>query len=156
MHHPNGGPLWRIVSTEPAVRLRPAGSPQGQRGLDPLELSDEQLQQIADAMQERPGVPGGASGDNPRLASGYTYLGQFVDHDLTFDASSSAQRRIDPEGRLSFRSPRFDLVTGSTAPDRSTSPSSTTRTARGPGRCSYWTAATPARWTCRATVRGGR
>lgn len=90
-------------------RLRPAGSPQGQRGLDPLELSDEQLQQIADSMQERPGVPGGASGDNPRLPSGYTYLGQFVDHDLTFDASSSAQRRIDPEGRLSFRSPRFDL-----------------------------------------------
>lgn len=43
-------------------RLRPASDPQGQRGLDPLELSDEQLQQIADAMQEQPNVPGGESG----------------------------------------------------------------------------------------------
>ena len=90
-------------------RLRPPGSHEGQRGLDPLELSDEQLQPIADAMQEQPGVPQAESGDNSRIPSGYTYLGQFVDHDLTFDASSSAQRRIDPEGRLSFRSPRFDL-----------------------------------------------
>lgn len=75
-------------------------------GLEPLELSEEQLATIADSMREQPGQQ---SGDNDLIPSGYTYFGQFVDHDLTFDASSSGQRRADPEGRLNFRSPRFDL-----------------------------------------------
>jgi len=48
-------------------------------------------------------------GDNPDLAAGYTYLGQFVDHDVTFDPLSSLQRRNDPYGLRSFRTPRFDL-----------------------------------------------
>ena len=48
-------------------------------------------------------------GDNPELASGYTYLGQFVDHDITFDPVSSLERQNDPEGLRSFRTPRFDL-----------------------------------------------
>jgi len=48
-------------------------------------------------------------GDNPDLASGYTYLGQFVDHDVTFDPLSSLERQNDPEGMRSYRTPRFDL-----------------------------------------------
>ncbi|HEX2191745.1 MAG TPA: heme peroxidase family protein [Acidimicrobiales bacterium] len=48
-------------------------------------------------------------GDNPDLAAGYTYLGQFVDHDITFDPVSSLERNEDPAGLRSFRSPRFDL-----------------------------------------------
>src|ERR1700723_1278962 len=28
----------------------------------------------------------------------YTYLGQFVDHDITFDPSSSLQQQNDPDG----------------------------------------------------------
>src|SRR5579864_7251061 len=28
----------------------------------------------------------------------YTYLGQFVDHDITFDPSSSLQKQDDPDG----------------------------------------------------------
>src|ERR1700758_1906828 len=39
----------------------------------------------------------------------YTYLGQFVDHDLTFDPSSSLQQQDDPDGLVDFRTPRFDL-----------------------------------------------
>ncbi|WP_127792663.1 peroxidase family protein [Agromyces sp. LHK192] len=40
---------------------------------------------------------------------GYTYLGQFVDHDITFDPQSSLTRHNDPDGLQNFRSPRFDL-----------------------------------------------
>ena len=39
----------------------------------------------------------------------YTYFGQFVDHDLTFDPSSSFQKQKDPDAGVDFRSPAFDL-----------------------------------------------
>jgi hypothetical protein len=51
----------------------------------------------------------GAEGDNPAIPSGFTYFGQFVDHDITFDPTSSLDRFNDPEGLRSFRTPRFDL-----------------------------------------------
>ena len=39
----------------------------------------------------------------------YTYLGQFIDHDLTFDPASSFQQRKDPDALTDFRTPAFDL-----------------------------------------------
>lgn len=39
----------------------------------------------------------------------YTYLGQFVDHDLTFDPASSLQQQNDPDGLVDYRTPKFDL-----------------------------------------------
>ncbi len=51
----------------------------------------------------------GPSGDNPDLPAAYTYLGQFVDHDITFDPVSQLSRRNDPDALVSFRTPRFDL-----------------------------------------------
>jgi hypothetical protein len=47
--------------------------------------------------------------DELRLPAGYTYFGQFVDHDITFDPVSSLQRQNDPDALTDFRSPRFDL-----------------------------------------------
>jgi len=44
-----------------------------------------------------------------RLPAGYTYFGQFVDHDITFDPISSLSRQNDPDGLVNFRTPRFDL-----------------------------------------------
>jgi hypothetical protein len=44
-----------------------------------------------------------------RLPAGYTYFGQFVDHDITFDPVSSLQRQNDPDALVDFRTPRFDL-----------------------------------------------
>ena len=44
-----------------------------------------------------------------RLPAGYTYFGQFVDHDITFDPVSSLTRQNDPDGLEDFRTPRFDL-----------------------------------------------
>jgi hypothetical protein len=44
-----------------------------------------------------------------RLPAGYTYFGQFVDHDITFDPVSSLTRQNDPDALEDFRTPRFDL-----------------------------------------------
>jgi hypothetical protein len=47
--------------------------------------------------------------ENPLIPAGYTYLGQFIDHDITFDPVSSLQRQNDPEALHNFRTPRYDL-----------------------------------------------
>ena len=47
--------------------------------------------------------------ENQGIDAGYTYLGQFIDHDLTFDPNSSLQRTNDPDALTDFRTPRFDL-----------------------------------------------
>src|SRR5437588_224024 len=44
-----------------------------------------------------------------RLPAGYTYFGQFVDHDITFDPVSSLTRQNDPDSLTDFRTPKFDL-----------------------------------------------
>jgi len=46
---------------------------------------------------------------NPSIPAGYTYLGQFIDHDITFDPTSKLQRDNDPHALVNFRTPRFDL-----------------------------------------------
>lgn len=47
--------------------------------------------------------------DNDAIPAGYTYFGQFVDHDLTFDPASDLQRQNDPAALASFRTPVLDL-----------------------------------------------
>ena len=47
--------------------------------------------------------------DNPRLTAGMTFLGQFLDHDMTFDPTSSLARTQDPESLRNFRIPALDL-----------------------------------------------
>ena len=83
----------------------------------PLELAD--LRELADSMREPEATGDGGYGgdagtpagdlDNPDIPAGYTYFGQFVDHDITFDPASSLERENDPDSLTNFRSPRFDL-----------------------------------------------
>jgi len=47
--------------------------------------------------------------ENLGVPAGYTYLGQFIDHDITFDPASSLQKQNDPEALVDFRTPRLDL-----------------------------------------------
>ncbi|WP_082554645.1 peroxidase family protein [Caulobacter sp. Root1455] len=47
--------------------------------------------------------------ENPEITAGYTYFGQFIDHDLTFDTASSLDRVNDPRAVQDFRTSRFDL-----------------------------------------------
>lgn len=65
----------------------------------------------ADPKDTKP-VPASAPPDereNPLIPAGYTYLGQFIDHDITFDPVSSLQRQNDPDALHNFRTPRYDL-----------------------------------------------
>lgn len=116
---------------EPAVAGHGAGRPRGLRAvarsstdrgrygrmfrsLPPFSPTDAQLAALADDMADEPTPPGQSpvpvpAGDNPDIPAGYTYVGQFVDHDLTFDPASRLERRNDPDALVNYRTPRFDL-----------------------------------------------
>ena len=51
----------------------------------------------------------GADPEESGIPSAYTYFGQFIDHDLTFDPASSLQKQNDPDALEDYRTPRFDL-----------------------------------------------
>jgi hypothetical protein len=55
------------------------------------------------------GAAGAANPDNPRIRAGYTFLGQFIDHDLTLDATSNLEQQIDPHATRNFRTPALEL-----------------------------------------------
>lgn len=72
-------------------------------------FEDAVLIGLAEQMAEVANSELDASGDNARIPAGYTYFGQFIDHDVTFDPASSLQRANDPDALVNFRTPRFDL-----------------------------------------------
>ena len=43
------------------------------------------------------------------IPAGYTYFGQFIDHDVTLDTTPLSARQVDPDKILNFRTPRLDL-----------------------------------------------
>lgn len=47
--------------------------------------------------------------NNPEMTAGMTFLGQFIDHDVTFDPTSSLERQVDPEHIANFRTPSLGL-----------------------------------------------
>ena len=52
---------------------------------------------------------GNPDSQNPEMTAGMTFLGQFLDHDMTFDPTSSLERQNDPESIANFRTPAFEL-----------------------------------------------
>jgi hypothetical protein len=57
-----------------------------------------------------PGDPkDGRDDEESGIPSLYTYFGQFIDHDLTFDPNSTLQKHNDPDALVDFRTPAFDL-----------------------------------------------
>lgn len=75
--------------------------------LDPLIIGDDPLAELAEAMRD-PAGPDPAR-DNPAIPAGFTYFGQFVDHDITLDTTPLAAQASDPMGVTNFRSPALDL-----------------------------------------------
>jgi len=71
-------------------------------------VSDSRLLQLAATMIEAEATKDDEAGDGI-IPAGFTYLGQFVDHDTTFDPNSQLQRDNDPNALQNFRTPRFDL-----------------------------------------------
>ncbi|HEX8436750.1 heme peroxidase family protein, partial [Archangium sp.] len=53
--------------------------------------------------------PGASNEDNATISAGFTFFGQFIDHDLTFDPTSSLERQNDPEALENFRTPSLEL-----------------------------------------------
>ncbi len=51
----------------------------------------------------------GPDNEESGIPAAYTYFGQFIDHDLTFDPASSLQKQNDPDALVDYRTPRFDL-----------------------------------------------
>src|SRR5262245_11403864 len=75
------------------------------RNLPPADFSEADLTALSGIMI--PDAP--AEPQESLTPAGYTYLGQFIAHDLTFDPASSLQRDDDPDGLIDYRTPRFDL-----------------------------------------------
>jgi len=69
--------------------------------------SDEAIDQLVALMLTR--APSEHQAPNFGLPAGYTYLGQFVDHDITFDPVSRRDRHNVAEALVDFRTPRYDL-----------------------------------------------
>jgi hypothetical protein len=98
------------------VELRGLGAPQSPllegrfgrmfRNLPVLDPGIDAINALVKLMRESSQA---GSGDNPRIPAGYTYFGQFVDHDITFDPLSVLQKANDPDALVDFRTPRFDL-----------------------------------------------
>jgi hypothetical protein len=66
------------------------------------KLARSTIRALVDLMS----ASGGKDSDIP---AGYTYLGQFIDHDITFDPMSKLGGVNDPEKLVDFRTPRLDL-----------------------------------------------
>jgi hypothetical protein len=118
--HPVPGEMWR-----PHGGVRGADLPRGSvlfagrfgrifRALPAADFSDDDLKRLAVRMiapeEEAPTTEDRDDDEeSPDIDAGYTYLGQFIDHDLTFDPMSSLQKQNDPDALTNFRTPRFDL-----------------------------------------------
>lgn len=71
-------------------------------------FTDPTSQQLADLAQTQldPGTDGE---NNPAMGSGFTYFGQFIDHDLTLDTLPQPSAPVDPRTLSNGRTFRFDL-----------------------------------------------
>jgi hypothetical protein len=71
---------------------------------------DDLLEGLARTMVEDQTVPDDSFlNTSPRLFAGFTFIGQFIDHDITFDNTPLAQQQEDPDATVNFRTPRYDL-----------------------------------------------
>ncbi|HVZ22645.1 MAG TPA: heme peroxidase family protein [Vicinamibacterales bacterium] len=74
--------------------------------LPPFQPDDQLLVGLAAAMQDA----NLAVNDNPDgVPSGFTYLGQFLDHDLTLDATPLGDANVDVDAMVNGRTAKLDL-----------------------------------------------
>lgn len=75
--------------------------------LRPFTPSIASLTELGDAMNDTDF--NSTDGENKYVPAGYTYLGQFIDHDITFDTTALQEVLVDPLAVRNFRTPRLDL-----------------------------------------------
>jgi hypothetical protein len=72
--------------------------------------SDELLTNLAKTMVEDQAVPDGNHlNTSPVLFAGFTFIGQFLDHDITLDTTPLDLQEEDPNATVNFRTARYDL-----------------------------------------------
>jgi hypothetical protein len=78
--------------------------------LPPFAPSDDLLTGLANTMIEDQTVPDNEHlNTSPVLFAGFTFIGQFIDHDITLDTTPLNLQLADPDARVNFRTPRYDL-----------------------------------------------
>ena len=104
---PPGAAALRHGEAEPLGQsvARPEGGYGYLFGATKCPLDEDVVDKLADLMRARRDTSTGT----PYIPAGYTYLGQFIDHDITFDASSHRSRATLPKLPENFRTPRLDL-----------------------------------------------
>ena len=71
---------------------------------------DDLLTGLASTMVEDQTIPDDDNlNTSSRLFAGFTFIGQFIDHDITLDNTPLALQQVDPDARVNFRTPRYDL-----------------------------------------------
>ena len=70
--------------------------------------SDGLLTDLASRMVE-PDTSDDFLATSSRLKAGFTFIGQFMDHDITLDNTPLDQQLADPDATVNFRTPRYDL-----------------------------------------------
>jgi hypothetical protein len=69
---------------------------------------DGLLKGLAGTMVE-PNTSDAQANTSARLFAGFTFIGQFIDHDITFDNTPLDKQQADPYATVNFRTPRYDL-----------------------------------------------
>jgi hypothetical protein len=77
--------------------------------LEPFAPSEAALQKLAESITGDATLSDDPDPEESHIPAAYTYLGQFIDHDLTFDPSTFEQQKSDANAIVDFRTPRFDL-----------------------------------------------
>jgi Animal haem peroxidase len=96
-----GGPFGRIFRAVPPADF----GADDVSTLSNLAALAAAMTSVADPNDPKDGPDAEESG----IPAAYTYFGQFIDHDLTFDPASSLQKQNDPDALVDYRTPRFDL-----------------------------------------------
>src|SRR5829696_8904806 len=69
---------------------------------------DDLLDDLAATMVE-PDTSDDFLATSSRLFAGFTFIGQFLDHDITLDTTPLDLQASDPDATVNFRTPRYDL-----------------------------------------------
>jgi hypothetical protein len=100
---PGGAPA--VLGDQPAADVARAFRFSRMFDLPALTPADDGLIALGQAMEDAPNFL-----DHPELPAGFTYFGQFLDHDITFDKTDGLPSgQLSPEEIVQGRSPSLDL-----------------------------------------------